>query len=267
MNLRVCTPFAVAATAPRGPLDQLAVHDGFSGKSSILAGGTTQTATVNPDGTMDLVVSGGGTTGSFAFDRNDYCLYYFTVSGAFDWRVRMRARNTANTDQPPASAFRLTGIHVADPANNGSVNNFVHLVRGTVNATQNRIEWKTNDDNGGASSDVSAFNSIACPVAAASYVDLRMVRRAASMQLIELYSRDPVATTDVLDDSVSWSAVLAGHVDRTSNAQPARAVNGAAANLAVQLPETVRLGFIVYASTNPHDTRGDFIQSKIRRPS
>lgn len=258
-------PARVAGSFGARQVPELSWLDGFTGKSILQAVGSTMTATTT-NGVMLLEINAGGATnGSYAFDGNDYNLWYVDVTGGFDVRTRMRARNAANTDQPPASSFRLAGLHVASTANALPVFNFVHLVRGTVNAVQNRIEWKTNDHDGGGSNDVSAFNSIACPVAATSYVDLRMVRRTSSMQLIELYVRDPGATATIWDDSVAWSTVLAGHVDRTNNAQPPRATNGAVANLAVQLPNTLRVGNTVYANVTTHDVAGQHSQFGIRR--
>lgn len=249
-----------AAVAGASRVDPLAaLDDDFStdtGKwSSILAGGTTMTPVVS-GGELDLTISAGGTGGSFAFDGNDYCYRYQTITGT-SWVVmaRVRARNTANTGIPPATLFRLFALHVADPANVLPVYNFIHVAIGTVNGVQSRVEWKTNDHDGGGSNDVSAFNSIASPSGNCD-VDLRIVR---SGQSFVLGAR--ASTGDMLT-ATDWTTVAT--IDRTSNATPPRAANGAVANLAVPLPTTLRVGFVPYASTNPHDVRGFVTEFRAR---
>ena len=204
-------------------------------------------------GELDLEVNagGGGVGGatSFWFDGTaNGQLLYQTISGAFDARLRARVRNTANSGNPPATSFRIAGIAAHDPDRTNNVFNYLHIGAGSTGGAGNTIEWKTTDD-ADASNDTSAFDSVAWTGTDLD-VDLRMVRRASNTQIFDLYWRE---TEPDLLSAANWTSLVT--VDRTDNTTPDRDANGASANQAISLPNTIQVGLIVYSNVTTHDIR------------
>lgn len=201
----------------------------------------------------------GGTT-SFWFDGTaDGILAYKLVTGDFDARLRCRVRNTANSGNPAVTNFRIAGLAVHDPVRTSNVFNYLHIGAGSAAQAQNRIEWKTTDDGGQASNDTSAFNSAAWAGGNLD-VDLRIVRAG---QVFTLYYR--ASSGDLLDDVAAWSTLTT--INRSSNLTPDRDTNGALANLAVALPDTLQIGLVVYSNTAAHDVRMFAQEFRVRTPA
>lgn len=201
----------------------------------------------------------GGAT-SFWFDGTaDGALLYKPITGPFDARIRAQVRNTAFAANPPVTNFRIAGLAAHDPTRTANVFNYVHIGAGSTGAADGRIEWKTTDDDGGASNDTSAFNSVSWG-ASTMDVDMRLVRRASNLQIFDTYWR--ASSGDLLSPS-GWTLLVT--VNRTSNAAPARSTNGAVANLAISMPTTVQVGPMLYSNTGVHDIRMRVLEARFRR--
>lgn len=200
----------------------------------------------------------GGAT-SFWFDGTaDGSLIYKPITGPFDVRIRAQIRNTAFAANPPITNFRIAGLAAHDPNRASNVFNYVHVGAGSTGAADGRIEWKTTDDDGGASNDTSAFNSVSWG-ASTMDVDLRLVRRASNLQIFDSYWR--ATTGDLLFGS--WTSLVT--FDRTLNTTPDRDTNGAVANLAISLPTTLQIGPMLYSNTGVHDIRMRVMEFRARR--
>lgn len=192
-------------------------------------------------GTLDLQITEGGSGGSFWFDSNVGILLYKTVTGACDMRARVRIRNTANDAAPSASNFRIAGIAAHDP--DRSTNEYVHIGIGSTNTTGNRIEWKTTDNSD------SAFNFNDTGLDHPLDYDIRIVRRASDLQVFDLYYRE--TGVEPLSSNDGWTLFVT--IDRSDDTVPNRVANSG--STAVQLPNTLRWGLMLYASTAEHDIR------------
>lgn len=200
----------------------------------------------------------GGAT-SFWFDGTaDGALIHKTIAGPFDCRIRAQIRNTANSGNPAVSNFRIAGLAAHDPTRTSNVFNYVHIGGGSTGTANNRVEWKCTDDNGGASNDTSAFNAVDWSGGAMD-IDLRLVRRATNLQIFDLFWR--ATTGDLL--SGSWTSLVT--CNRTANTTPDRDTNGALANLAVSMPETLQVGPMLYSNTTAHDIRMRVLEFRARR--
>lgn len=193
----------------------------------------------------------GGTGGSFWFDPNDGILVYQEVTGPFEARFRARMRNLADSGPPDLAlgAAQFGGLAVHDP--DRSALNYVHIVAGGNGSGVALVEWKSNDSDGVAT-DTSAFATVAAPNSEI-FVDFRMIRRASNPQLIDLSFRDAQSGVRLLSNEIAFTSLIT--IDRTDNTSPSRSGNNAAANLAVPLPDTLRLGIMTYSNTAGHDVQ------------
>lgn len=192
---------------------------------------------------LDPVAGGNGPNGTFWYNNNRGFHLFKLVSGAADMRSRLRVTDSAGADVPPASSFRLGGIAVHDPQRPDY--NFLHVVGGTVNNAQGRVEWKTNDGALGIST--STFDSVADPSGALN-IDLRIVRSAANLQVFNTYVRASSAQPNLASDD-GWTLVQL--IDRADNTAPLR--QGGVA--AVAMPDELEWGLIVYAVNAVHDVK------------
>lgn len=198
--------------------------------------GSTPSDTIT-SGEADLTVALGGTGGSFWFDGNDGVLWYKTVTGACDFRARVRVRNAGDTGLPPTTSFRIGGIQAADP--DRTTYEYVHVGIGAANIAAAALESKTTDNN------VSTYAGSAATLTGGAFLyDLRLVRTAADTQVFLLYTR--AGTSSDLDDDTGWT--LLETVDRSDNSIPSR-------TSAVPLPNTLRWGFMLYGLANPPNIR------------
>jgi hypothetical protein len=231
------------------PLDAESRGWSFFGESLVV----TQTIA---NGELDLEIGAGGAGGAFWFDRNDGMLLHKEITGPFDARQRCRIRNTANNANPPVTQFRIAGLAVHNPDRTGGIYNYLHIGAGSTNAAGNSVEWKTTDDDGGASADVSAFSFVNWGTDPLD-IDLRIIRRASDLQVFDLLWRP---TAGDLLSSDDWNALIT--VDRADNTTPDRNGNGAGADLAVELPDTVQVGPTIYAQGITHDIRMQVLESR-----
>lgn len=193
-------------------------------------------------GAADLEVAAGGTGGSFWFDTNEGALWYKTITGPVDFRARVRVTNAAGTDLPPVTQFRVAGIAAHDP--DRTTLEYLHIGLGSNNSAALQVEWKTTD-----ASD-SAYGYTEATLTGGSLLyDLRIVRRATDLQVFDLYVRAGTART--LDDNEGWT--LEQTIDRSDADVPDRAANNG--SVAVELPQTLRYGPMLYANAEAHDLR------------
>lgn len=257
--MSIVTPYVVGGSVVAGAIvgdggvyvDPLAaLSDDFSSGSTMTGNGWTiedSIPSASPSDTItageaDLTISGGGVGGSFAFDGNDYCLWYKEVTGACDFRARVRVENAAGTGLPPASSFRIAAIHAADP--DRTTYEYVHVGLGAINTGVLSIEWKTTDNSD------SAYGGSALTLTGGEILyDLRIVRTAADLQVFDLYVR--AGTAQDLDSDTGWT--LFQTIDRTDDTVPDRAANSG--STAVALPDTLRWGFTIYSLGSTHNIR------------
>jgi len=188
-------------------------------------------------GEADLTVTAGGANGSFWFDGNDGVLWYKTVTGACDFRARVRVRNATDTGLPPTSSFRIAGIQAADP--DRSALNYVHGGVGATNDGVASIEYKTTD------ASVSTYDGTAATLTGGAFLyDLRLVRDPSDLQVFRFYAR--AGTAQDLDSDTDWTLIQT--IDRSDDTVPARAS-------AVSMPDTLRWGFMLYGLANPPNIR------------
>lgn len=214
-------------------------------------------------GELDMTITAGaggiGGATAFWFDGTaDGDLLFKTVRGPFDARLRARIRNTADAANPAVTSFRIAGLAVHDPNRASNVFNYVHIGGGSTNTANNRVEWKTTDDDGGASNDTSAFNAVDWSGGNMD-IDLRIVRRRSNLQLFDLLWRP--SSGDLLSGG-AWNTLI--QVNRASNASPDRDTNGALANLAIPMPPVVQVGAMIYSQSAAHDIRMHLVDFKVR---
>lgn len=240
--------FGVPAAPSVDPL--LALSDDFSTGSTMTGNGWTiedSTPSASPSdlitsGEADLTIANGGVSGSFWFDANDGVLWYKTVTGACDFRARVRVQNAAGTGLPPATSFRIAGIQAADP--DRTTYEYVHVGLGAINTGVLSIEWKTTDNSD------SAYGGSALTLTGGEILyDLRIVRRSSDLQIFDLYVR--AGTAEALASDTGWT--LFQTIDRSDDTVPDRVANFG--TVAVPLPDTLRWGLIIYALGSTHNIR------------
>lgn len=241
-----------------------ATQEEFESKFSIEFQSLVSASTGITGSELNFEVVQGNTAGSFWFDNNEGAFIWTPVTGAFDARTRVRVRNSADTGNPPATAFRICGLAVHDMDRTNY--NYIHIGAGATSIGVNSVEWKTTDSNGG-SSDTSAFNSVAFPTGGDLDIDLKIVRRASDLQVFDLEWRPTTGSVglyqDILEEDGGWRSLVT--VDRTDNTTPDRNGNGASADLAISLPNEVGVGLILYSNSSNHNIRGFFEEFIIRR--
>lgn len=239
---------ALAQVGSTPPVDRLAyLSDDFSSGSTLTGNGWTiedSSPSCSPSDTIssgeaDLTISAGATGGSLWYDTNDGAFWYKTIAGACDFRARVRIRNSANTGAPATNNFRIAGLAVHDP-DRGTME-YLHVGAGSGNLASSQLEWKTTDNSDSA----YAYSASA---AVLDY-DFRIVRRASDTQVFDLYYRE--TGSEELRSDIGWT--LLETIDRTDVNQPDRVAN--LGTTAVSLPDTLRWGFVVYASVSSHDIR------------
>ena len=199
----------------------------------------------------DLTIAAGAPTGSFWFDSNDGCLWYKEVTGACDFRARVRVTDTAGTGLPPTTQFRIAGIAVHDP--DRGLYNYVHVGLGSNNTASLQEEWKTTDD-----SDSAYAYTAATLTSGALLYDLRIVRRATDTQIFDVYVRPGHVGT--LAENTGWTLLVT--VDRSDANVPDRVANNG--STAVTMPATLRWGFMVYANDATHDIRMQVLECRFQ---
>lgn len=192
-----------------------------------LVAGDPYTQRVATGGELRLECSAGGAAGSFWFQTNDGILLWREISGT-QWRIECQAAvlNSAGTDEPPVTAFRIGGLQVHDPENwpaspsaddgdRTADYNYVHAGFGSFNVADNRAEWKTTADG------VTSTSSVSWPTAA-GYLAIERDGQSFSLEAS-------------LDGS-SWTVLQV--IDRSAT---------------VPMASTLRFGFMCYASEPTHN--------------
>lgn len=260
------------------PRDPLSANDAANG-TDFVASYTLEDTGVTSNPAANVVGSeahltvgttstnGGGAGGSFWFDSNDGVLWYRTVTGAFDVRMRCRIRNHAGDGANLTTAFRIFGLAVHDPLR--TVFNYLHIGGGSTGAAALRIEWKTTDAVVSGSTDTSAFGAINAPDGDLD-LDFRIVRDPNNLQRFVLSYRDYVAE-DLLDNTgwvaLTGAGIVGGVILRDNNATPNRDALGATADQAVSMPDTVRVGPVLYCNQASHDISGFVTRITMRTPT
>jgi hypothetical protein len=241
-------PYLNALTEPAVAADPLArLSDDFSGDQldpswSFYNRGLVATSSVGGGTALNYQITAGGVAGSFWYNEFAGSLIYKLVEGPCDMRARIRARNSANSGNPPLGTARIVGIAAHDPLRPptpGATLNYVHTGTGVVApAVTTVVEWKTTDLN------VSTFNTNTWPVGGVGDLDadLRIVRRT-DLQIFDIYVKP---STTPLNSPSGWT--LQQSINRTSTAQPVRAA-------AEPLPDVLQWGLMVYSSEAIQDIR------------
>lgn len=242
--VRVAAAAASAAAITAAEITAAAADDGthdFDALADYFGGTALQSkwTVYEGDGTASIAVSGselnltcnaGGTGDSLWFDTDQGILVYQLVTGDFDAIATVRVRNLADDGLPTVGdgQYRIGGLAAHDP-DRGTVLNYVHVGLGCTASAAIECEWKTTEDS------VSDYASIAATTGAGQ---IRILREG---QVFSLYYR---AT-----ESAAWSLVQ--EIDREAT---------------VELPQTLQLGFMAYASTAIHDIRLFVDRFTITRP-
>lgn len=165
-------------------------------------------------GSLNIVPTLGGGDNIW-FNDNEGPLIYKELTGDFDVRATVHARDTDNPSDPPPLSFRLTGILARDPTTAPGGRNSVHVALGAGSGpgTEVSVEEKTTTNSS------SVFNLTAVPD---PDVELRLVR---SGDDLSLYYREIGAMT--------WNFIVT--------------------HTHAEFPATLQVGMMVYS--NPTDPR------------
>lgn len=234
VSCNVVSPTVVGPTA-NAPTDPLSfLDDEFSGSSldpkwQTYEGSGTIVESVS-GGELDLTCDEGGVTGSLWFDGFQGILLYQLVTGDFDAIATCRVRNIVDSGPPTNSDgdYRIAMLAAHDPDHVGALN-YVHVGLGSTANNGLRCEWKSTVNG------TSVYDDVSAPSGAGQ---IRLLRVG---QLFTAYYR--ASTLD------AWTEVQA--MDRSVN----------------PLPDTVQLGFGVYASLSTHDLRLFVNNFRVTTPS
>jgi len=232
MTARVTAAAIAAASITPVGLTLAAEQDdsrAFDGMGDYFGGSALQSkwTAYQGDGTATIAVSGselnltcnaGGSGDSFWFDAEQGILVYQLVVGDFDAIATIRVRNSADDGLPTVNDgnYRIAGLAAHDP-DRSTVLNYVHIGLGCTASAAITCETKNTVDS------VSDFDAAAAATGAGQ---VRILREG---QTFSMYYRASA--------SASWT--LENTYDRTG----------------FEMPDTLQLGFVVYASIAGHDIR------------
>lgn len=231
---------------PMADTDPLAdLSDDFDGAEGLIERGWSIydpdariTEQMVANGEVSLGVSGGGASGAWWYSqipttRQQGAFIYHVVDGDFDMRARVRVRNELGTGSPGSAVgeWRFGGLQVQSPDGlTVGEPNYVHIALGSDPSGQNRVEWKTTDDDGLTPQSTFASEAGAAPL---DY-DLRIVRRGQIFRLF--YRRSDIAD---LPSDLLWVEVAGSPVERDADYPPR--IGGATP---VPMPDSVYAGMM-----------------------
>jgi hypothetical protein len=207
-------------------LDPLAaLNDTFSGAALLSkwtayqGDGTLSTAVSG--GELNLTCNAGGAGDSFWYNAEQGVLLYQLVTGDFDARARVRVRNLADDGLPTVGDgnYRIAGIAAHDPDRATDLD-YVHVGLGCTASATLTAEWKDTQ------ASTSYFADYTDADVQTGEGEIRLLREG---QVYTFYYR-PLA-------GGAWVELQV------------RGRGGA------PLPDTLQLGFVVYASVASHDIR------------
>lgn len=226
----------IARFSGNRPVDPLSVYDDtFQGSSLaskwLVYKPAALAAAVVGSGYLLLTINGGGAgaTNSFWFDGNDGIQIYQTISGNWTVECYVVARNGANSGAAPVAGFNVACVAAHDPAN--PPYNYVHNGPASNNTAGLQNEDKSTNNS------LSTFDYVAEPTGG-QWVQMT--------RLGQVFS-----TAYKVNASDPW-------IPRTTYNRNV---------LLPPIPNTVRLGPVVYSSVGASNVSGQFSYFTVRTPA